>query len=102
MTTNILYEHLRARSPRGLPRDEAIQLFLWLYCTTDFLPKPLRQVQITKELLIDAFERLEQDCLILPPRFSGISTDWAGLVERLLSRHIEIDFSFEDRLQEYL
>ncbi len=102
MTTNALYEHLQTRNPNGLPREDAIQVFLWLFCTTAGVPESLRHVRITKELLSDTFERLEQDGLIHPTLPLGIASEWSSLVERLLSNQVEVDFDFEEKLRGYL
>ena len=102
MKKNPLYDHIRARNPDGLPHEDAVQIFLWLFCTTSVLPESLRSERITKEVLVDAFEKLTEDGLILYENLSEETVEWAGLVRELLSDRTQLDWSFKEKLGRYL
>jgi len=105
-----LYEAIRSRNPRGLPYGEAVQFFLWAFCTTGFLPENLRSDPIGKEQLIEVFEALTADGLILQPRVTGDGlshksttvVSWADLVGEFLSERIQLDEGFLERAQKYI
>ncbi len=97
-----LYEHLRARNPRGLPRDDAVQLFIWLFCSSSILPVSLRHERITKDVLVDVFERLECDNLIFPRSSPESLVDWSDLVSSFLLGRIDFDLASEERISRYL
>jgi hypothetical protein len=60
-----LYEWLRAKNPAGIPYSDAIQLFLWLYCTTDFLPLNLKTEPLGRKELVETFSQLEVEQVII-------------------------------------
>ena len=106
MTEYLLYERIRARNPNGLPYEVAVQIFLQIYCTTEYLPIPLRSGRFTKEALVETFEELTGDGLILLPGSTEGDdtefTEWADLVWEFLSGRIEQDFSFGEKICDYL
>lgn len=102
-----LYEHIRQKNPEGLSYNEAAQLFLWLFCSSDLIPTSLRKTPINKETLIDVFQKLSADGLILdlPPQDTDNRHDcllWRALVESLLLNRIELDPGFPARAKQYL
>ena len=105
MQLETLYDHLLAKNGEGLSYDEAVQLFLWLYCSTDILPPALRTVPLGKEVLVDTFQRLTREGLVIdrgqaePPRKH---LPWGDLVDELLSKRIALDESFPARVDRYL
>ncbi len=107
MTT--LYQAIRVRNTDGLPYEEAVQLFLWTFCTLDFLPAPLKNEPISKEELIEVFERLTVDGLILLPKpdepevpRKPLPIEWANLVKAFLLKEVRLDDSFLDRAHRYI
>ena len=106
---NPLYERLRMRNPKGLPYEEAVQIFVLIFCTTECLPDSLRNEVYTENVLVETFENLAGDGLILPPQKSGTSApagqgfvEWRDLVKEFLSGRVAQDFSFPNRLHRYL
>jgi len=102
-----LYQYLRDHNDLGIPSEEALQLFLWLYCTTDILPSSLRDTRVDKELLIETFERLTLDGLISPVQNKEGDTStalggWKDVIDAFLSNRIELDFGFPERARRYL
>ena len=104
---NRLYEHLRAKNANGLPRTEAIQLFLWIYSSKDILPSWLQPEIMDKQTLVQAFEQLTSDGLVVvgEPEQSasgGVGVPWAGLVDALLANEVELDWDFKKRAGQYV
>lgn len=105
-----LYEAIRSRNPHGLPYKEAVQLFLWTFCTTDFLPENLKREPLGKERLIEIFEALTADGFVLQlptadietPHGSGVIVEWAGLIGAFLSEKIQLDEDFLERVHKYI
>ncbi len=104
---NQLYEYIRQKNPAGLQHDVGVQLFLWLYCSSDFLPSSLKLVPLSREVLIETFQRLSDEGLIAEasdldsPRVRDPAT-WAGLVDSLLSNRIALDPEFLKGANRYL
>ncbi len=41
-----LYEAIRSRNPQGISYEDAVQLYLLVFCTTDDLPDALKRERI--------------------------------------------------------
>jgi hypothetical protein len=100
-----LYQTLRDANPDGIPSDEAVQLFLWTFCTKDVLPVELRKLPLTKEVLAETFQRLTSDGLIRGAHPDAdnerSSPDWNGLVREFLLKRVELDDTFRLRAKRY-
>ena len=103
---NSLYHQIRAKNPAGLPYEEAVQLFLWIYCSAEILPPALRTNPPGKEMLVDLFEELQRDNVILggpTEHADGLKPlPWARLVDELLSKRLALDPDFPARANRYL
>lgn len=104
---NMLYDRVRAKNRDGLPLGEAVQLFLWLYSTTDILPLELRKIPIDKKLLVETFQRLSEEGFFMHE--SQVGTDraqeaasWRHLIDDLLSKTLDLDPDFPARATRYL
>lgn len=102
-----LYEYLRRKNSTGLPYDEAVQLFLWMYCSRDIMPSTFRTQPIGKETLIDTFQRLSDDGLIIEESTKDMEQTprripWADLIDELLSERVKLDRDFPTRSERYL
>ncbi len=102
-----LYDHILRKNPAGLSYDEAVQLFLWLYCSTDWAPKTFSKSLLTKEQLVDTFQKLSEDGLIVGTFQHGIDKiegghSWAGLIDALLLSQVALDPEFPQRADRYL
>jgi hypothetical protein len=105
-----LYEAIRTRNPQGLPYEDAVQLYLWIFCTTMYLPDALKSEPIGKEQLTEVFEALTRDGLIHPPRTtgqetvrkSGVGIEWSGLVRAFLLKKFRLDQDFPKKFHRYI
>ena len=100
MPTDRLYAALLQKNPQGFSQEEAIQIFLWLYCTVDILPEHLRDLHIGRNELEATFQQLAREGFIS----SGPTSDelrWDGLINALLSQKIDLDLGFRDRISQY-
>ena len=100
-----LYQHVRQKNATGIPYSEAVQLFLWAYCTRDILPPDLRSQTIDRQYLIDTFAQLATEHLItgLPEESrQNAAPRWAGLLDDLLANRILLDPHFPARIGRYV
>ena len=105
-----LYNYIRARNPDGLVYEDAVQLFLWIYCTPDVLPPALRIERFAREDLVDTFGRLTYaDVILFPPPLSKVTSmsdshsRWNKILDEfLLSKRPSLDPDFPNRLGEIL
>jgi len=95
---NNLYEYLKKKNAAGITLDDAVQLFLWLYCTTDGLPEKLRGEKIDEPLLKVAFKKLSNENII----HGADHMDWGILVAQFLSKKVTLDLGARDRILSYL
>ncbi len=106
MTT--LYDHICSRNSGGLAYEDAVQLFLWIYCTLDVLPPALRTLPIGRDVLVATFERLTEDGVIVgfpvkalnPTKI--VEPHWRVLVDDLLSKRIALDQNFRARIGQFV
>jgi hypothetical protein len=97
-----LFEYLRDSNPHGIPQADAIQLFLWIFCTKDFLPPELRALELSKAVLVDTFGQLSRDGRVT----DGDSRDrphpcWEDLVREFLLGNLTTDAEFPRRAERY-
>lgn len=101
-----LYEYLRDANPSGIPQNDAIQLFLWIFCTTEFLPPDIRTQELSKAVLIDAFRRLSAGGLITQAGSQQETTAglpcWDDLAREFLLGNLALDDTFPNRVGTYL
>jgi len=101
-----LYNRLRDKNVGGIPYREAVQLFLWVYCTNDILPSDLKHENTSRENLVEIFSKLTADNIItnLPSEFGNVVAprlNWDGLVTKLLSKDIHLDPEFPKRIAKF-
>lgn len=104
-----LFEHIITKNPYGITSEDARQLFLWLYCTLDLLPEPIRHLQLSRKELVQTFTKLGVEGKITPVK--GVLTEeildpinlpgnakyWEGLIDQLLHNVISLDWNFKAR-----
>lgn len=95
-----LYEHLRDANPKGIPHREAIQLFLWIFCTKDFLPAHLYRLELSKDVLVETFQKLSADGLIIET-VGQDAPAWEDLVREFLLGNYAQDPGFPSRANRY-
>ena len=87
--------------------SDAVQIFLWLYCTTDVLPAQLKSEVVSTEKLVEIFEKLSRLGLIggtpiRPLIESGSSeTAWSKLPREFLAGRVSLDETFPERLHTF-
>ena len=99
-----LYNHLRDSNSHGIPQAEAIQLFVWIFCTKDFLPPGLRALDLSKAVLVDTFGQLSRDGLVTERagvRPGGSDPGWENLVREFLLGNLTTDPTFPSRAGRY-
>ena len=101
-----LYDRIRQRNPGGMPYPEAVQLFLWIYCTTDILPVELRSDALDRENLTLTFANLTREHVIVDDAAAkGALIDqlfWDRLASDLLAKSIALDPAFPSRISRYV
>ncbi len=103
--SELLIERIRRKNPAGIPYEEAVQLFLMLYCTTSPLPAKLKGETLSRETLEDTFEELEREGLVLRAEgsaFRGRSRRLGGLIDEMLSDPNVLDPTFSGRANRYI
>jgi hypothetical protein len=103
----LLRNYIKAKNPGGIPRDDSVQLFLWLFCTLDILPREFRNLVVDWESLVELFEALECDSIVAgraveagKPSTGAI---WRELTPKwILSVPDRVDVSFQDRCSNYI
>ena len=97
-----LYSHLRDSNPHGIPQADAIQLFVWIFCTKDVLPPELRALDLSKAVLVDTFGQLSRDGLVTDGAGRGGSDPgWENLVREFLLGNLATDPTFPSRAGRY-
>ena len=97
-----LYEYLRDANPGGIPHRDAVQLFLWIFCTKYFLPLELRSLELSKEVLVDTFQRLSVDGSIIEMNLEQALPSWENLVREFLLGNCAREEDFPTRAAKYL
>ncbi len=102
--TSALHSHLRRKNPDGIPIQDAVQLFVWVYCTLDVLPPQLRKAPLGRKELVGAFGKLTEDGLIIcPEKGEPIPTGgWDAVVQDILADRVRPDPAFLARIGSYL
>lgn len=97
-----LSNYLRDANPHGIPQSEAIQLFLWIFCTKDILPPELRALDLSKAVLVDTFGQLSRDGLVTDGGSrDGPHPGWENLVREFLLGKLTADPAFASRAGRY-
>lgn len=99
---NSLYDYLHQANPNGIPQADAVQLFLWIFCTKDFLPPEIRRLELSKEVLIDTFRSLSADGLITEMYVPQTFPSWEELAREFLLGNCARDEGFLSRAGQYL
>lgn len=97
-----LYDYLRDANPDGIPQGDAVQLFLWIFSTKDFLPPVLQNLELSKEVLVDTFARLSRDGLITRMSSEDVYPTWESLVREFLLGNCMREDDFVTRADRYL
>lgn len=97
-----LYDHLREANPEGIPEREAVQLFLWIFSTKDFLPSELQKLELSKEVLVDTFRTLSSDGLITRMNSEEVFPPWESLVREFMLGNYVREEDFVTRADRYL
>lgn len=103
---NTYYKHIASKIKGPIPIDDAVQLYLWMFCYLSILPYPLKDNPPTKEELILVFTTLAKEGLIKAGdnQVSDLQQDewWRRLIRDLLLKNINLDESFPQRSSAYL
>ena len=106
--------HILDKCQDTIPHLDAVQLFLWLYCTLDLLPEHLRRLELTRETLSETFSTLVKEGKIAPPsalfaaqvKKTSLSPStpeyWNSLVMDFMAKRIDLDESFPNRSSRYV
>lgn len=97
-----LYDYLRAANPDGIPEGDAVQLFLWIFSTKDFLPPALQKLELSKEVLVDTFGRLSRDGVVTRMNSEEVCPPWESLVREFLLGNRMREGDFVARADRYL
>jgi hypothetical protein len=102
-----LFDHLMKKNPSGIGSEDAKQLFLWLYCTLDLLPKRFRHLKLGRPELVQLFTRIASESKILvsdDATRDSIKTRefWEDLVDQLLRNKISLQRDFPSRVATFL
>lgn len=92
-----VYRRLRSKNPAGIPYEEAVQLFLAMFCTLDFLPNELRNCVLGRSELVELFSTLELEKFMVdsPPSLNDEThrrecrPRWNELIDNLLTGKIQ-------------
>jgi hypothetical protein len=104
---NALHKRICEKNPNGLPYDEAVQLFLWTYITLDILPVDLRGEILSRKVLVETFELLDREEMIvrIPINDGSLIAKYLPitvLFDLLKKGRIELDKQFAKRVNKYL
>jgi len=105
MSAKTLAEYLRQKNPTGLPYEDAMQLFLWMYCSIDVVPDAFRSEDaVSKAALVRTFEELTRSGFIRKPTSTTHSPEipWPEMVDALLSNRVQPDWEFRTRIGQFL
>lgn len=102
-----LYTHLSEKNSQGLPYSEAVQLFLWIFCTMDVLPDSLKGLVLDRQTLVSVFSRLEKDNVIIGVPLehhtrTSHAERWNGLIDDFMRGDIALDRDFSERSGGYV
>lgn len=102
------YEHIFRKANSGIPYVEAVQLMLWMFLTTGFLPKEFQMLELSKANLAALFAKLSINGKIIIGQAGNVCAaeiacpeHWKDLVEGLLQRKITLDETFPARFGRY-
>lgn len=101
MSTTTLADHLRQKNRTGLAYEDAVQLFLWMYCSIDVVPDAFRSEAVSKASLVRTFEELTQSGFVRKPggeNASSAEISWRDMVDALLSHRVQLDQAFRARI----
>lgn len=103
------YEHIYQKAKYGIPYVEAVQLMLWMFVTTGYIPNKFRELELSKANLAILFAKLSiNEKIIIGQADNVCAADialpeyWEDLVERLLQRKIALDETFPERFGRYV
>lgn len=98
-----LTEHIRKRNKEPIPYQDAVQMFLWLYCTRSILPSELCSLALGKDALVSIFRDLTRDGVISLASDKSASIDpWERLADELMSSRVCLDQTFPSKASRYL
>jgi hypothetical protein len=105
-----LYNRLLKNSPHGILYSDAVQLFLWLFCSNSILPAEFKEYVLDKGELADLFSRLAVDKMIVGSPSDNITPEnspqhashWIALVKKMLSGEINLDNSYRPKAERLL
>ena len=105
-----LYAHIVCKCKEPIPYDDAVQMFLWLFCTLDILPPSMRHLVLTRSVLASTFAELARNGRIdfhceenrLDEENLRSSEHWEELISDLLHKRIQLSQEFRARASQYL
>lgn len=101
ITDHVLFRALANRNS-PIAYDDAVQIFLSLYCTLDVLPEDFPVEELSAETLVEIFEELSAQGLVDRSTEPSSQVAWADLSRAFLSGCITHDESFRERLGTFL
>ncbi len=103
------YEHIYRKAEYGVPYAEAVQLMLWIFLTTSFLPEQFQKLELSKANLATLFSKLSLNGKVIIGQADNVCAaevarpeHWDDLVEGLLQQKIPLDETFPDRFGRYV
>lgn len=105
MSTRTLADYLRQKNPTGLSYEDAVQLFLWMYCSIEVVPDTFRSEAVSKTSLVRTFEELTQSGVIhkrVGTNAPSTEISWPDMVDALLSHRVQLDQGFRARISQFL